>query len=119
MSSSAFEETAMNDQAGGSGDRRRRGRGGGPRRAGAMAMVAAVAVLTAACGVVHVNAGSSGNSASTGSATLRANLAYAHCMQTHGVPSFPDPGSSQGFSISGQPPQNGQGTSPTARANNA
>jgi hypothetical protein len=100
----------MNDQAGSSR---------GPRRAGALAVVAAVAVLTAGCGVVHVHAGSSGSSASTGSATLRANLAYAQCMQTHGVPNFPDPSSSQGFSISGQPPRSGQGTSPAARANDA
>ena len=60
----------------------------GPRRAAALAVVAAVAVLTAACGV-HVHFGSSGGSASAGPPTYRANLAYAHCMQTHGVPDFP------------------------------
>jgi hypothetical protein len=82
----------------------------GPRRAGALAVVAAVAVLTAACGVVHV---SFGGSASKGPATYRANLAYAHCMHTHGVPNFPDPNPSQGFSISGHL----NGNSPLARAN--
>ena len=63
----------------------------GLRRAAALAVVAAVAVLTAACGVVHVHFGSSGGSASAGSATYRADLAYAQCMQTHGLPDFPDP----------------------------
>jgi hypothetical protein len=100
----------MNDKTGGSR---------GPRRTGALAVVAAVAVLTAACGVVHVHVGSSGGSASTGSATYRANLAYAHCMQTHGVPNFPDPHPSQGFSISGQANGNGNDNTPVGRANNA
>ena len=90
----------------------------GPRRAAALAVVAAVAVLTAGCGVVHVHFGS-GGSASTGLATYRADLAYAHCMQTHGVPDFPDPNPSGGASISIhihiQPPAN----SPAARANDA
>jgi len=54
----------------------------GPRRAAALAVVAAAAVLTACGG----SPPSSSGSASTGSATYRANLAYAHCMQTHGVP---------------------------------
>ena len=57
-------------------------------------MVATVAVLTAACGV-HVHIGSSGGSASAEPPTYRADLAYAHCMQTHGVPDFPDPNPSQ------------------------
>jgi subtilase family serine protease len=77
----------------------------GPRRA------AAVAVLTACGG----GPSSSGGSASTEPATYRADLAYAQCMRTHGVPGFPDPNPSAGISISGQPP----GTSPAARANEA
>ena len=89
----------------------------GPRRAAALAVVAAVAVLTAGCGVVHVHFGSSGGSASTEPATYRADLAYAQCMRTHGVPGFPDPHPSGGISISisGQPHAN----SPAARANDA
>jgi len=83
----------------------------GPRRAAALAVVAAAAVLTACGG----SPPSSSGSASTGSATYRANLAYAHCMQTHGVPNFPDPNPSEGFSISGHP----NGNSPLARANDA
>jgi len=90
----------------------------GPRRAGALAGVAAVAVLATACGAVHISLGSSGStgSTSTGSAaTFRANLAFAHCMQTHGVPNFPDPAnSSESFHVNGQP--NGGAAGPSAQA---
>ena len=75
----------MNDKTGG-----RRG----PRRAAVLAVVAAVAVLATACGGACLR--SSGGSASTGSATYRADLAYAQCMRTHGVPNFPDPNPSGG-----------------------
>jgi subtilase family serine protease len=97
----------------------------GPRRAAALAVVAAVAVLTACGGSPSPSGGSpsssggsassSGGSASTETATYRADLAYAHCMQTHGVPGFPDPNPSAGIRISGQP----HGNSPAARANDA
>jgi subtilase family serine protease len=96
------------------------GETGGSRgllRAGALAVVAAVAVMATACDVVHVHVGSSGGSAPAGPATFRADLAYAHCMQTHGLPGFPDPNPSEGFSISGQ--LNGNASSPAARANDA
>ncbi|MGH3125454.1 MAG: hypothetical protein ACRDND_31120, partial [Streptosporangiaceae bacterium] len=86
----------------------------GRRRPAALAVVAAVAVLTTACGV-HVHIGSSGGSASAEPATYRARLAYAHCMQTHGALDFPDPNLSEGFSINGRP----AGNSPLARANDA
>jgi hypothetical protein len=85
------------------------------RRAGALAVVAAVAVLTTACGV-HVHFGLHSGPASTG-ANYRTSLAYAHCMQTHGVPNFPDPKPSGHYSISGQ--LNGSRNSPLARANDA
>ena len=85
----------------------------GPRRAAALAVVAAAVVLTACGG----SPSSSGGSAPTGSATYRADLAYAQCMRTHGLPGFPDPHPSGGFSISisGHP----HGNSPVARANDA
>jgi hypothetical protein len=84
------------------------------RRGGALAVAAGVAVLITACGVVHVHFGSSGGSASTGSATYRADLAFAHCMQTHGVPNFPNPTESSSFHVSGH--LNGKVTGPMARA---
>ena len=83
----------------------------GPRCAAALVIGAAVAVLTACGG----SPSSSGGSAQAGSATYRADLAYAQCMRTHGVRGFPDPNPSGGFSISGHP----QGNSPAARANDA
>jgi subtilase family serine protease len=90
----------------------------GPRRAAGLAVVAAVAVLTACGGSPSSSKSTSGGGpASTESATYRADLAYAQCMQTHGVPDFPDPKPSAniGISISGQP----SGNSPAARANDA
>jgi len=89
----------------------------GPRRAAALAVAAAVAVLITACGVVHVHLGSSGGSVSTGSATYRAELAYAQCMRAHGLPGFPDPHPhpSGGPSVH----VNVNPNSPAARANDA
>jgi subtilase family serine protease len=89
----------------------------GPRRtAAAVAAVAAVALLTACGGRPSISGGlASGGPASAGSAVYRAELAYARCMQTHGVPDFPDPKPSGNISISGQP----HGNSPAARANDA
>src|SRR5215471_5578653 len=84
-------------------------------RAAALAVAAAVAVLTTACGVVHVHFGSSAGSASTGSATYRAELAYAQCMRAHGLPSFPNPNPSGGPSAH----VNVNPNSPAARANDA
>jgi len=78
------------------------GKTGGNRglwRAAALAVAAAVAVLTTGCGVVHVHFGSSGGSAPTGSVTYRAQLAYAQCMRAHGLPGFPDPDPSGGPSV--------------------
>jgi subtilase family serine protease len=92
-------EAMMNDKTGGSRC---------PRRAAALAVVAAAAVLTACGG----SPSSAGSSASSGPAAYRAELAFAQCMQTHGVPDFPDPSPSGNISISGHP----QGNSPAARA---
>jgi hypothetical protein len=71
----------------------RNGGGRDLRRAAALVSVAAVTAATAACGVVHVNFGNgkSGGAAVAGSAAFRADVAFAHCMQTHGMPSFPVP----------------------------
>jgi hypothetical protein len=100
---------AMNGKTGGSR---------GPRHAAALAVAAALTVLATACGLVQMHVSSIGGSASTGSANFRANLAYAHCMQTHGVPNFPDPtNSSESFRVSGHP--HGKVTGLRARANEA
>ena len=54
----------------------------------AVAVLAAVALLTAACGGGSAStAGSSG----AGQGLLAQAVAFAHCMRSHGVPSFPDP----------------------------
>jgi hypothetical protein len=86
----SFEEAAMNDKTGGNR---------GPRHAAALAVAAAVAVLATGCGVqVHIGDGSA-DSASTGSPTYAQELALAACMRSHGVPNFPDPNTSGGYSL--------------------
>jgi subtilase family serine protease len=86
----------------------------GPRRA-AVAVAAGVAVLTTACGVVHVHFGSSGGSAPARPAAYRARLAYAKCMRAHGLRGFPNP------TPSGGPSEhvNVKPNSPAGRANDA
>jgi len=61
-------------------------------------MAAAVAVLAAGCGLVPAI---STSTAATGPAAHRADVAFAHCMQHHGVPNFPTPGPDESFHISG------------------
>lgn len=73
---------------------------GRPRRgmARAAALVAALAVaalLTAACGGGSPSAGSSG----AGQGRVVQALAFAHCMRSHGAPSYPDPNSSGVFMV--------------------
>jgi hypothetical protein len=64
----------------------------GPRRAGALAIAAAVAVLATACG-----GGSAPSSASP--PTYAQVLALAQCMRGHGVPNFPDPNTSGSYTL--------------------
>jgi len=73
----------MNDKTGGNR---------GMRRAGALAVAAAVAVLATACG-----GGSDPSAAST--PTYAQELALAQCMRSHGVPNFPDPNASGGYAL--------------------
>ena len=87
-----------------------------PRRAGTLAVVAAVAVLATACGVVHVHVGS-GGPASTESGTYQENLAYAQCMRSHGLPDFPLPYPSEASGVSRHVIV--KPNSPAARANDA
>ena len=73
------------------------------RRAGALAAVAAVAVLAAACG---------GSAPPTQSApTYVQVLALAKCMRSHGVPNFPDPDASGGYSLTANGSLTGAGGS--------
>ncbi len=77
----------------------------GCRWAGVVAVLAVMALLTAACGGTSTGAG---GSSSTGASTLhQEELAVARCMRSHGVPDFPDPDSNGNFhvgnnSVSGQ-----------------
>jgi hypothetical protein len=69
-------------------------------KSAALAAVAAVAMLTTACGV-HVHFGNSTASpASTGTVTYTQELALAQCMRGHGEPGFPDPDPAGGFNAS-------------------
>ena len=52
-----------------------------------MAVLAAVALLTAACG----GSASTAGSPRAGQGLLAQALAFAHCMRSHGIPDFPDP----------------------------
>lgn len=74
----------------------------GRRLAGVAGMVVlvALALSAAACGGAPSTAGSNGtskNASSTGRPATSAELAFAHCMRSNGVRSFPDPSSSGGF----------------------
>jgi hypothetical protein len=80
------EEAAMNDKTGGNR---------GPRRAAALAVVAAVAVLATACGSSTPSPVGPGPG---GSYSYPQELALAQCMRGHGLPNFPDPDPSGGFS---------------------
>lgn len=78
-------------------------------RAGLIAALLGTVVLAAGC-----SPASSRSSTSTGSATYRANLAFAQCMRAHGLSGFPNPSPSPGFSFGGQ--LSGNPNSPAARA---
>ena len=80
----------MNDKTGGNR---------GLRRAGALAVAAAVAMLAAGCGVVHISLGSGSASSSASAPTYAQVLALAQCMRSHGVPDFPDPSASGGYTL--------------------
>jgi hypothetical protein len=82
-----FEEAAMNDKTGGIRI---------PRRAGALAVVAAAAVLAAGCASSTTSTSSVSD---PGQPAYAQELALAQCMRGHGVPNFPDPSASGGFSL--------------------
>lgn len=90
----------MNDDYG--GNRR-------SRRAGLLAVLAAVTLLATATGCGG-GASSSAGSASAGSTDQM--LAYSQCMRAHGVPDFPDPNASGNIQVApgspNDPMNNGQ-----------
>jgi hypothetical protein len=67
---------------------------GRPWQTLALAAVACMVLLAAACG------GSSPAASATGPTRAQAALAYAKCMRSHGVPDFPDPDSNGNFELS-------------------
>lgn len=61
-----------------------------------------IVLATVACAAAIAACGSSGNSVGAGSGGSPGNSAgikFAACMRSHGVPSFPDPGSGGGIQI--------------------
>lgn len=62
-----------------------------PRRAVALAGAAAVAVLVTGCG--------GGDPSAASPPTYAQEVALAQCMRAHGIPSFPDPNTSGGYSM--------------------
>jgi hypothetical protein len=62
-----------------------------PRTAAAILGTAGLGLLAAACG------GSQGSLGTTTATQVGGALAYAHCMRSNGVPSWPDPNSSGVF----------------------
>src|SRR5215831_20226022 len=67
-----------------------------PRRARAAAVItvmAATALLAAACSGSPSFTGSGGSPTAGGSANSSSAVAYSRCVRAHGVPNFPDPDS--------------------------
>ena len=65
--------------------------------ASAVITTAALALLLASCDTGAPTTAASGSSSASGSANSQ-QIAYARCVRSHGVPDFPDPSSSGGFS---------------------
>jgi hypothetical protein len=62
------------------------------RTASAIIAMAVLALLVAACGGSPSSASSAGST--TSQSTSSQAVAYAHCMRSHAVPRYPDPGGS-------------------------
>jgi hypothetical protein len=69
-----------------------------PARAAALAVaLAGIVLLSMGCG--GGGSPSASGSPGTGQGRLQQDLAFAHCMRSHGAPDFPDPSSSGGFTM--------------------
>jgi hypothetical protein len=64
-----------------------------PRRAGIITVIATAALAATACGGSPSSAGSGASASTGGSANSSSGVAYSRCVRAHGVPNFPDPGS--------------------------
>jgi hypothetical protein len=64
------------------------------RAATVLIATAALVLPAAACSGSPSSAGAGGSSGAGGSASSPSAVAYSHCMRSHGVPDFPDLGSS-------------------------
>ena len=77
------------------------------RLAGALAAMAGIALLAAACGSGSSTPSASASSATGGGTNYQKAVAFAHCMRSHGMPDFPDPrqslGPGQGRQIKSDP----------------
>ena len=109
LASASHEDDTMNETTG--GRRRRRWCRPRPRRtgvlavtvgssnqrraplrlAGALAAIAGIALLAAACGSGSSTPAASASSATGGGTNYQKEVAFAHCMRSHGMPDFPDP----------------------------
>lgn len=118
----------MNDGTGGRRPRRIRS-----PRTGLLAIVAGVALLTAACSggssssadpgtspasMASSSSGGSGGSIAGKPSAYQKALAFAQCMRTHGVPAWPDPVGNGGFITTNVPGigHHGQPDSPQIQA---
>lgn len=69
-----------------------------PQRAGLLAVMAGLALLTVACGGNSASTGSGGSSQSARAAPSASSnaVAFAQCMRSHGIPNYPDPSAVSG-----------------------
>lgn len=69
----------------------------GARTATAVHAAAALILLAAGCSASPSSIGPGGSLNAAGSTSSPSAVAYSACMRSHGVPSFPDPGSDGGI----------------------
>jgi hypothetical protein len=74
--------------------RPRQARPSAARAATILIAAAALVLLAAACSDSPSSTGAGGSSSAGAAASSPSAVAYSRCMRSHGVPAFPDPGSS-------------------------
>jgi hypothetical protein len=63
-----------------------------PATARTEAAIIVLALLATACSITSSSAGSGGSPNAAGSAGAHSAVGYSHCIRSHGVPGYPDPG---------------------------